>query len=321
MEWTVNSHSMTGGQVEIMLSEIGLPSQFEDDTHIMIFCPFHSNRHSAACSVAKNTGYYFCHGASCDARGTFTELVKAVKGWDTMRTIRFIEKYSFDERPVDEILTEIYAGKDEMPVFDLGILEKLQNAYAESDRAQEYVESRNIKMRTAHHFGLGYNPVDDMIITPMFSTFNTCVGIIGRTISYKRFKNSPGLPSKKTLFNFQNARKAGSETCVVVESNFDALRVHQSGYPNVVATLGGTFSDFHLSQISRSFNKVIIGVDADEAGLKFADKISKSCKSRYMQVYRAAYSELDIFPPGAKDFGDCSDEDIAWCIRNASIMV
>lgn len=313
---------MSPGQVARMLNELGLSVEFEDDTHVMIFCPYHDNRHTASCSVAKNTGYYFCHGASCGSQGRFVQLVRHVRPWDAMRAMRFIEKHSTGQLSVEKILEEIYADKDEMPEFPAHILSAMQQAYLDNAAPQDYISSRGIKPVTARHFGLGYDSALNMVVVPMFDTDNRNIGVIGRTISgQKRFKNSKKLPSKKSLFNINNAKRAGSENLVLVESSFDAIRIHQAGYPNVCATLGGTFSPFHLSQVNRHFNRLVLMIDVDEPGMKFAESIANKVRESGTSVYRGRYSESEIFPDGAKDACDMSDEDIAWCIRNASIMI
>lgn len=305
-----------------MLEEIGIHVEFQDDTHIMIFCPFHNNRHSAACSVAKDTGYYYCHGAGCDARGKFIDLLKHVKNWDTMRCMRFIEKHSGEGKPLAQVIEEIYATREDMPEFPAEILAGMQEEYSHNLAAQKYIASRGIKPKTAEYFGLGYDSGKGLVVVPMYDTNNRPIGVIGRSIAGpKRFKNSKKLPSKKSLYNIQNAKRAGSDTLVLVESSFDAIRVHQSGYPNVCATLGSTYSDYHLTQVNRHFNRLILMTDADEPGLAFADKIAKKTREAGTSVYRGRYSECELFPNGAKDCCDMTDEDIAWCIRNAGILV
>lgn len=321
---------MTDGQVALMLDKIGLEVKFQDETHLMLLCPFHSNYHSPAFSVAKDTGKFLCFNPSCDARGEFTDLIEHQKGWDMFRSLRFILNNKGEEKSYEQIMQEIEASREDMPEFSAEIFQKMRSAYAVSDQAKDYMHWRGFDDDTLEHFQIGYDPNRNMVMVPMIDNRSRLVGVIGRTISgEKRFKNSKNLPTKKTLFNINNAKRAGSDNLIVVESSFDAMRVHQAGYPNVCATLGGTYSDYHVTQVHRHFDGVILMTDDDEAGLKFADKIARVSRKVGLGVYRAKYSETELFPNGAKDVSDqdedgnllVSEREIAYCIKNREMVI
>lgn len=321
---------MTTGQVGAMLHKLGLEPQNEDDTHFMILCPFHANYRSAACSVAKDSGYFLCFNAACGARGQFDELVNHIKGWDYFRCKRFIQSNEGEEKSYEEVMAEIEASIFKMPTFPQDTLDKMRKAFLESEKAQDYMHWRGFEDDTLDHFRMGYDPHRDMICTPMFDNTGNPVGVIGRSIDgEKRFKNSLDLPTKHTLFNIDNAKRAGAEEVILVESNFDAMMIHQAGYPNVCATLGGTFSDHHLSQIHRHFNGLILMTDADEAGIKFAARIAQKAQRVGIPVYQAKWSETELFPHGAKDVSDqdkdgnliLSPQDIVFCIQNRDMVI
>jgi DNA primase len=167
-----------------------------------------------------------------------------------------------------------------------------------------------------------------MIVTPMYDNRGVSVGVIKRSIEGKEFKNSFNLPSTKTLFGIHIAKAQSVDEVVLCESNFDAILSHQSGHP-AVATLGATFSDYHLTQLSRYFNKVVIATDNDEGGHKFAERIGRRCKERGLFVYRMQYSQFEMLPDDAKDFGEIAKnydvlearEKIAQSIRFAVPMI
>jgi len=135
-----------------------------------------------------------------------------------------------------------------------------------------------------------------------------------RSISEKKFKNSTNLPKNKTLFNIHRAKKIGDHV-IIVESSFDAIRIHQSGFPNVVATLGGHISTDNINLLNRYFNKIIIMTDADQAGRELGISISNKLKNK--DILWASYSYGKIYPHDAKDAGDMSEEEIKICIKNA----
>ena len=140
------------------------------------------------------------------------------------------------------------------------------------------------------------------------------IGIVGRSIEGKTFKNSTDLPKSKTLFNIHRAKKIGGNV-IVVESNFDAIRIHQAGFPNVVATLGGFLSKEQHSLLNKYFNKIIIMTDADAAGRELGSAIAD--KLRNKDILWSSYEYGKIYPHDAKDAGDMTDEEIKACINNA----
>lgn len=305
--------------LESLLEDLNIEVVSETDYAFQIMCPYHFNSHSPAATVAKSNGFLFCYSGECEKRFSLIETVQDLKSMNIFQAKRFIANYKGEPLDIEDALADI-AKEDEMPDFPERLLERFQNELRESVLANDYLESRHLLPKTIKAFGIGYDAASRMVVTPMRSSDDKLVGIIGRSIIEKRFKNSTDLPSSKTLFNINMAKRANSDSVILVESNFDALRVHQSGFANVVATLGGSFSKYHLSQLSMYFNTVILGVDNDEAGQKFAAKIARECAKVGLSVQQAKYSEAELFPGEAKDFGDCTDKEIAHMVRNCDIF-
>ncbi len=114
----------------------------------------------------------------------------------------------------------------------------------------------------------------------------------------------------------------------------DALKVHQAGYPNVVAILGGQVSEYKINLLNNYFDRVIIFTDNDI--LKVYDKCkARQCKDGCIghnpgrdagkkirdgfsrEVLWAVYSSTTIYPHDAKDPGDLTENEIKHCIDNA----
>jgi DNA primase len=140
------------------------------------------------------------------------------------------------------------------------------------------------------------------------------IGIVGRSIEGKSFKNSTNLPKSKTLFNINRAKKIGDKV-IVVESNFDAIRIHQAGFPNVVATLGGFLSTEQQHLLNRCFTQITIMTDADKAGRDLGMSIASKLKGK--DILWASYEYGKIYPHDAKDAGDMTEDEIKACIKNA----
>jgi DNA primase len=147
-------------------------------------------------------------------------------------------------------------------------------------------------------FNLGFSENFDMVTVPVHSPDGILLGFVGRSIEGKEFKNTPGLPKSKTLFNINRVKTA--EQVYVVESSFDAIRLDQVGLA-AVATLGANVSSMQIDLLQKYFNNIIVIADNDEAGGNMKKKLLDKLGSRVSVI------QLDN---KYKDIGDMSDEDI-----------
>jgi DNA primase len=214
----------------------------------------------------------------------------------------------------DELLAETMEDKPVFQEFSSETLLKLHSELVSTEAAVEYFKSRGINEQSIKDFDLGYSKNMGMVTVPVHSPNGMPIGIVGRSIEGKSFKNSTNLPKSKTLFNIHRAKKIGDHV-IVVESSFDAIRVHQSGFPNVVATLGGFLSKEQQSLLNRHFNRITIMTDADLAGRELGFSIAN--KLRMKDLLWSSYQYGKIYPHDAKDAGDMTDEEIKACIKNS----
>lgn len=330
--WEVDS-LYTEEQVDAVLNEVGVRvlDSYQDD--FLGFCPFHGNNDTPSFSVSKSAGLYICYNPACGARGTLVELVMKIGGKNPFEAARIIAKnkmgtqLSFEERLAREL-----AEEPEWTAFSVEVLARCYEDFWNEDRAQAYMRGRKFEDETLRYFRIGYSAKRDAIMVPMHNPDGLPIGVIGRSIEGKDFKNSKGLPKNKTAWNYHRAKREG-DTVIICEASFDAMRIHQAGYRNVVALLGGTFSAFQRQQIGRAFNSIVIMTDNDEK--KFYTGCAK-CKGlcrghnpgeelgmsianqmRDKRVLWAHCGEATRFPKGVKDAGDMTDTMIRHCIGNA----
>lgn len=214
----------------------------------------------------------------------------------------------------DEVLSEAMEDKPVFEEFSVDTLNKLSTSRRSSAEACNYFMSRGINHESMDHFELGYSANMNMVTVPVHSPDGMPIGIVGRSIEGKSFKNSTNLPKSKTLFNIHRAKRIGGHV-IVVESSFDAIKIHQSGFPNVVATLGGFLSKEQHHLLNRYFNKITIMTDADLAGRELGSSIAN--KLRNKDILWASHEYGKIYPHDAKDAGDMTEEEIKDCINNA----
>lgn len=261
----------------------------------MIFCPFHNNNRTPAGEVNKESGMFFCF--SCRKSADLCELVMHSSGRSYFESARFIKSKDQAIDLEQQINQQLYS-KPEFVQFDELVLKRLYNNLLSSERAKDYFKYRKINTSSWAKFSLGYSEKQDMVTVPVYSPDSMAIGFVGRSIEGKEFKNSPGLPKSKTLFNLNNVKL--SSKVYVVESSFDAIRLDQVGLP-AVATLGATVSNAQIDLLQKYFNDIIIIADNDEAGSSMKDRIIEKLGSRVSVI------QLNN---KYKDIGDMDDDSI-----------
>ena len=180
----------------------------ETGNDFLCYCPFHSNRHTSSFSVSREKGAFICFNPSCGEAGTLQELVKRVMNKTEFEAMRFISSKEAEAlENFDELLAETMSDKPVFEEFSKDTLGKLHSGLMSSDKAKEYFKSRGILSEACAYFELGYSENMGMVTVPVHSPDGMAIGIVGRSIEGKAFKNSTNLPKSKTLFNIHRAKK------------------------------------------------------------------------------------------------------------------
>lgn len=327
----------TPNQTAAVLRATGLTIDSETDNDYLCFCLFHRNNYTPSLSVSRVKGTYVCFNPSCGVSGGLVDLVMRLTERNEFAALRLIAKKAGEtEQAFKDALAESMTVQPKFVEFPQTTLDKLYQGMLESERAQQYMTGRKFELDTLQHFEVGYSANKDMVTVPMHDPKGMPIGLIGRSIEGKQFHNSVNLPKSKTVWNVHRARSA-SDTIILVEASFDGMRIHQSGFPNVGALLGGTLSREQILLLDKYFNKIIIMTDNDQK--KFNDSCAK-CRKRGLGLCAGHQPGLDLgfsiagalhkksvmwashkygerFPHDAKDPGDLTDDEIKTCIRNA----
>lgn len=327
-------------QISAVLSDIGLEPESETGKDFICFCPYHSNTDTPSFSVSKTSGVYLCFNAMCGSKGTLVGLVKDhhPDKLGEFEVLRFIlKRKGARKHSLAEEVARSRKKPEEFNILPSAMFDRLHEGLLETPDAMRYlVEDRGFEEETLEDFYIGYSSRNEMVTVPMHDPMGNYVGLIGRSVEGKRFKNSTGLPVSRTLWNLHRA-KAASDTLIVVEASFDAMRVHQSGYPNVAALLGGNLSNLHIELIEKYFNSIIIMTDFDDKS-KYVQKFCRKCPDQFnclghnpgrelghliaervrgKRIRWASSGYKEVYPNGAKDPGDLTDQQIAYCIKNS----
>jgi DNA primase len=214
--------------------------------------------------------------------------------FESARYVKQREQETSIEREVERQL-------EEKPVylqFDDLLVKRLNVQALGSPRAMRYFNGRLITEESVKKFSLGYSEKQDMVTIPVASPDGMTVGFVGRSVEGKDFKNTPGLPKSKVLFNLHRVKN--SRQVYVVESSFDAIRLDQCGMP-ALATLGANVSSIQIGLLQKYFSDIIVVADNDEAGGNMKQRLMDKLGNRVSIV------QLD---EKYKDIGDMSDEAI-----------
>jgi len=291
----MNKNIYTEEQIRRVLAGSGIDIEAEFGNDFIIYCPYHNNSRTPAGEVAKDSGLFFCFG--CQTTKTLEEFVMFTTGRTYFETARYI-KSKETEHNIESIVNKAMYAPPEFIQYDELLIKRLNNQAIESPRAMRYFEGRRITKDSVIKFNLGYSEKQDSVTIPMQSPDGMTIGFVARTIEGKEFKNTPGLPKSKVLFNLHRVKS--SSVVYVVESSFDAIRLDQVGFP-AVATLGANVSASQIRLLEKYFNNVILVADNDEAGNIMKDKLIEKLGSLISVI------QID---KKYKDIGDMDDETI-----------
>jgi DNA primase len=285
----------TEEQVRRVLVGSGVVIETEFGNDFIVYCPFHNNSRTPAGEVAKDSGLFFCFG--CQATKNLEEFIMFFTGRTYFETVRFIRSKQ-TETDIEALVIKTMNKRPDFVPYDLPLVQRLNDRALSSERALSYFEGRKIEKSSIIKFGLGYSEKQDSVTIPVHAPDGTLLGFVARTVEGKEFKNTPGLPKGKVLFNLHRVKSAG--LVYIVESSFDAIRLDQVGFP-AVATLGANVSVSQIKLLEQYFNSMILIADNDDAGSIMRDKLIEKLGVRVSVI---------AIDKQYKDIGDMDDEAI-----------
>lgn len=306
--------------VKSILRAIGVQIVTETEHDFLCFCPIHGNKNTPSLSVSKTKDSYLCFNGACGASGSLIDLVTKTTDRNIFEAMRFVLGHQpTDEEDFEDTLNTVLLNAPEFDEFPMGVIDRLYGGMCEPDSpGRTYMHGRGFTDETIDFFKVGYSSKKKMVAVPMHSPDGLPIGIIGRSTTSKKFKNSAGLATSKTWFNLHRAKRASS-TAIVVEASFDALAVHQAGFPNVVAALGSGLSEYKMQLLDKHFDKLVIltdNRDYDTAGasmgMKLADRFITT-----KDILWGQYSYVETYARNVKDATDMTSDEIVTTIVNA----
>jgi DNA primase len=163
----------------------------------------------------------------------------------------------------------------------------------------ELMEQAGLMIKSDKRSGY-YDRFRNRLMFPIRDEAGRVIGFSGRAIvkdeKSGKYVNSPETPlfhKSRVLFAIDKARRAmaDSRTAIVCEGQLDAIRCHEAGIANVVASQGTALTADHARMIRRYADEVILVLDADSAGQKAALKSSAAFIAEELSVRVASLPE------------------------------
>lgn len=362
--WNDTKDIYSPSEVEGVLRALGIDVREDTDNDFLSFCPYHGNSDTPAFSTSKRYGFSICFNPACAVGSeyplTLERMVRDLKGLNRMESKRFILNNKGDDtESFKDKFDSIKVIHEELKEFPSGAIEKMHERLIQNESAKNYLKSRGFERETIEYFKVGFTPASrfdenvpssvskpDMVVVPAYDHKSRPVGLIGRSIVGKEFKNfgaddhGKGFHKSKIIWNLNNARRY--ETIILTESTFDSMRIHQAGYPNVGALLGGSLSAVQTDLLNRHFTHVVIFTDSEnvENGeMTYHRRCNKCLKQKYdmcqghaagrdlgmkiaeslprLRVSWATYDDKYVYANNVKDAAAMSDDEIRQCLRNS----
>ncbi len=167
------------------------------------------------------------------------------------------------------------------PIFQEALL---GYAPGEGRKLTRLLAEKNIPMESAAKLGLVrkgdsgdyYDFFRDRLIFSIMSADGKVLGFSGRVLdgeAQPKYLNSPESPiyhKGDSLLGMQVAKQPIREAdqAILVEGNFDMLRLHQEGLKNVVAPLGTALTEPQIRSLGRLTENFVLLFDGDSAGVR-----------------------------------------------------
>ena len=162
-----------------------------------------------------------------------------------------------------------------------------------------------------------YDTLRERVVIPIRDTRGRIIAFGGRLLEGEgpKYLNTPETrlyAKSRVLYGLDQARNAIQRTgrVLVVEGYFDVLSLHQAGFGETIATCGTALTPDHLQAIRRLTSDVVLLMDADEAGLRAAERALPAFVDAGLQPWRLSL-------PGAKDPDELVRESGAEALERA----
>lgn len=206
-------------------------------------------------------------------------------------------EYLYDRGITDEVIQRWQLGYARDSWDDL-----LNHFEMEHDKIQLHKAGLIIEKGDQH--GQYYDRFRKRIIFPIKDKNKKTIGFGGRTLFEEediKYLNTPETEvynKSKVLFGIDKANQEIRESreAIIMEGYFDVITAHEKGITNAIATCGTAVTEEHLEILSLKAKKIMICYDADDAGLRAAQKAGMNSLSLGIPIHIVSLPYQDKDP-------------------------
>ncbi len=309
---------------------------FWKDSEKLVCCPVHGESNP---SMGISSEKQVCHCFSCGFAGDFAKLLMCSKpeefgfnnstpdlekktfGKAYRKAMEFIAlRYELEYHVVgfrlrsvrryeqtNNVFIQEGEKRTELPRFKLAPFMSGKETY-------NYFFQRGFTKDDMRKYMIGRDLDNKTITIPVFYEDGVLAGIIGRYIDPNRKKNQrykiyDGFNRSNLLYPLDKF-KIKNNTVILVEGQFDAIRMHKIGFTNTLAIMTNQLSHAQADYLCSKCSTVIWVGDNDSRGVEGREKAEKMLKNK------VEFKIVDYLDYG-KDVCDWSDEDVKEMIKNA----
>ena len=222
---------------------------------------------------------------------------------------------------VQEYLTKRGVSDDSKKTWRLGYAPATWHTVSEHlatvGFSKDEIVEAGLAARSERKPGEVYDRFRGRIMFPISDSLGRVIAFSGRYFEKVEGSKEEGDPAKyvnspetalfkksKILYGFDKAKNAirKADCMLLVEGQFDLVLAHQSGLPCTVALSGTALTPEHLALLGRLSKRLVLALDADQAGLR------SGLKSTAMAFVAGFDVKIPTFPEG-KDPADIAKED------------
>ena len=123
------------------------------------------------------------------------------------------------------------------------------------------------------------DPLAKRLVFPIFNALGDCVGFSARLLEkkpefakYKNTAESQLFQKRKIVYGINILRKQKQQhlvdNVILVEGQIDVIAMHKAGFKSAVACMGTAMTEFHVSELKKYSDNIILCFDGDAAGIK-----------------------------------------------------
>jgi DNA primase len=265
--------------LEAVVRHYQIPGLRRHGAQLQGCCPIHRGRRDDSFRAHLTKNVFHCF--ACQARGNVLDFVAAMEVCSVREAALRLQQW-FGIHPFGVRLDPAAAPRQnrELVRKEEGRNVPLRFALTGVETNHPYLAQRGIDPPTAAEFGVGFYPgpglMSGRIVIPIRNLRGQLVAYAGRALDGRppKYKLPAGFHKALELFNLQRAVATGGKTVIVVEGYFDCMRVHQAGFPGVVALMGSSLSAAQESGLLHHFERIVLMLDGDAAGRAASEAIA-----------------------------------------------